>query len=62
MLVGVKCLTCDKEMIMSDVIRGEQPLVKSFWSCPRHGGIEVTHIKDDKWEEWYFKNKKDTKK
>lgn len=50
MLMGVRCLTCDKEMIMSDVIRGKAPIVETIWSCPEHGVVQVTHIKDKAWE------------
>ena len=51
MLMGVRCLTCDKEMTMHDVIRGQAPIVKTSWSCPEHGVVEVTHINDEAWEE-----------
>ena len=50
MLIGVKCLECNKDMIMGDVIRGKYPIVKTMWSCYKHTPVEVTHISDKEWE------------
>ena len=63
MIVDVKCNICGKSMEVGCVIGGEPPLVSTGWSCYKDGSsISITSISDDKWEEWYCKNKKDTKK
>ena len=53
MLMGVKCLDCQEDMIMSDVISGKYPIVKTMWSCSKHGAIEVTHMNDEAWKKQY---------
>ena len=51
MLMGVTCLSCDKEMGTGCVIRGKYPLVQTVWSCPKCSNVvEVTHMSDEEWE------------